>query len=158
MTAIIRITSFHVYLILSISSYYMQLIQKIYQWCKLMLYRIRHLLAILKYACKFIILFRRPMPLQEKVNFMHWWKTIISFHKKMYIQEKISLTNFFDFLSEIIHMEKCFYCLGFSVITIVMGKDFYFVQITVTRGYISIERVCIHMIRDTKWKNVLWPP
>ena len=25
-----------------------------------------------------------------------------------------------------------------------------FQQITVTRGYISIERVCIHMIRDTK--------
>ena len=30
------------------------------------------------------------------------------------------------------------------------GKRFLFLQITVTRGYISIERVCIHMIRDTK--------
>ena len=154
MTGIIRITSFHI----NFGFINFKKLYAIYTENVSMMYRIRQLLAILKYACNFIILLRRPMPLQEKVNFMHWWKTIISFHKKMYIQEKISLTNFFDFLSEIIHMEKCFYCLGFSVITIVMGKDFYFVQITVTRGYISIERVCIHMIRDTKWKNVLWPP
>ena len=68
-----------------------------------------------------------------------------------YAYSRKNFTNICEFLLMLIHLEKCFYCFGFTVITIAMGKIFIVQITTATRR--SIHK-CIH-IKPLSMQKVL---